>query len=333
MLLMAGCGGSAPLPSPTVESQSVLGPTTTLIVPTSTSPPVQSPAPEAAQAPEESESVLLELLGTIPDTPETREIVLINDHARVRELFNIQLPGPDADKDELEQYRLALGSRAVVPRMASESFISGFNEYRFHQLDRRRYLAFDMREVDQTVETGMSPTRLEVIVGHFDPDAADRALKSCDECPTPDRQEWQGIPYYSWGEGKLELRFSPPAFDQLGRGGRIAVLNNYVFRTLETPGMKALIDTSRGNQPSLADSEEFRLLAQGMSTLEAYSILMSDMTPDLEEVVARLLASLRLKQTVPNYTWSWINPRCCGPTRLLPPARERMMRGHTWPSS
>lgn len=201
---------------------------------------------------------------------------------RARDVFNIQLPGPDADKEELEQYLSDIGAE-TNPRIPPGPFISGHGQYAFLQLDRPRYLAFDIREVDQTVES-LPPNILEVVRGRFDPDATDRALKSCSECPAPDRQEQRGVKFYSWGEDRqvdISKQLSPPAFDQMGRGGRIAVLDNFVFRTVETPGMKALIDASRGNRPSLADAEEFRLLAKGMSTLEAYSILLSDMTQDV----------------------------------------------------
>ena len=228
-------------------------------------------------------SVILDLLGTIPDTPEIRQMVLINDYARIRDVFNVQLPGPDADKEALEQYLLDI-SEGTNYGLAPSPFISGYGQYGLLRLDHPRYLGFDIREVDQTVEAGQLPGVLEVLGGRFDPDATDRALKGCSECPAPDRQERAGIKFYSWGEdleNDMSKRLSPPAFDQLGRGGRIAVLDDYVFRTVETPGMSALIDASQDNLPSLADAEEFRLLAQGMSTLEAYSMLFSDMTPDV----------------------------------------------------
>ena len=228
-------------------------------------------------------SVLLDLLGIIPDTPETRQMVVVNDYARIREVLNIQLPGPDANQDALEQYLLDISEKSNYG-LAPSPFISGHDQYGLFNLDQPRYLAFDIREVDQTVQVGQPPSVLEVVGGRFDPDATDRALKDCAACPAPDRQEQAGIKFYSWGEDlqlDISKQFSPPAFDQMGRGGRIAVLDDYVFRTVETPGMSALIDASRGNLPSLADAEEFRLLAQGMSKLAAYSILLSDMTQDI----------------------------------------------------
>ena len=265
--IAVACGGSAPLPSPTP------GPTATISL-------VQSPAPETAQPPRGSESVFLELLGTIPDTVDTRQWVIVNDYALAREVFNVPLPGPNADEDALSQYLLNIVVEAS-PRPSIGPFISGHSESAIVQLDRPRYLAFDLREVDQSVEAGLPPAVLEVVRGRFDPAATDKALSACAECPIPDRQERHGVPFYSWGEDLLqnvESRFLPPAFDSFGRGGRIAVLDRYVFRTVETPGINALIDANGGNRRSLADVDEFRLLAKGMSTLESYSVLFSDMT-------------------------------------------------------
>ncbi len=62
-------------------------------------------------------------------------------------------------------------------------------------------------------------------------------------------------------------------------------MDRYVFRTGETPGMHSLIDASSGTRRSLADSAEFRLLAQGMTALDAYSILLTDTTHEVGEQI------------------------------------------------
>ena len=74
------------------------------------------------------------------------------------------------------------------------------------------------------------------------------------------------------------LAFSLSAFDRLGRGGNLAVTDRYVFRTLAGGDMKMMVDTLQGERRSLADLEEFQLLAEGMSRLGAYAMLMSDDT-------------------------------------------------------
>ncbi len=146
--------------------------------------------------------------------------------------------------------------------------------------------------MDQTIVAGPPEAKLDVTLGRFDPDATDEALRSCSECPTPEREEYGGVSYYSWGQDNevgVNDKFAPPAFDQLGRGGRIAVLDSYVFHTWATDEMKSLIDAPRDERPSLADFEEYRLLAAGMSRLGAYAMLLSDNTFGLEAMVESYL--------------------------------------------
>lgn len=53
-------------------------------------------------------SLLEKLLATIPDTPDTRRSVFINDYAAVREIFEVPLPGPDAGEPAFLEYFKAL---------------------------------------------------------------------------------------------------------------------------------------------------------------------------------------------------------------------------------
>ena len=69
----------------------------------------------------------------------------------------------------------------------------------------------------------------------------------------------------------------PPAYDELGRGGRIAVLDALAFRTLATEGMRSLIATYRDVRGSLANDPDLALDAGLLEGLEAYSaILLGD---------------------------------------------------------
>ena len=122
---------------------------------------------------------------------------------------------------------------------------------------------------------------LEVVRGRFDPTATADALAACAECPPPDIVTHNGVTFYSWGRdraGELKERNSPPAFDHLGRSGRIAVSTDYVYRTVETPAMKALIEAQAGDGQSLADVDEFRLLGRTMFNLGVYAAFFSDQT-------------------------------------------------------
>ena len=168
-------------------------------------------------------------------------------------------------------------------------FISLFHDYGVILLEHLRdSLAFDVREMDQSVLAGVPPGQLEVLRGRYDPEATDRALNACSECPGPLVVTHRGVSFYSWGEDlawDLRTKLTAPAFDQFGRGGRITIQDDYVFRTVETPGMEALIETSLGQHPSLADVEELRILAKEITDLDAYSVLFSDRTQGVEEIM------------------------------------------------
>ena len=211
--------------------------------------------------------------------------MFINDYALARELFDIPLPGAEVDVDRLEEYLVAFTPSPTGPKLSVAPLISGFGETAFPRLDYGRYLGFDIRNVDQSVAAEVPPGALGVVRGRFDPHTTDDTLRACSECPPPLRRKHRDVPFYSWGEElaiNIQRALAPPAFDRLGRGGRVAVQDSHVFRTLETADMEALIDTSLGWVPSLGEVEEFRHLARGLTELGTYSAYLSDVTQELD---------------------------------------------------
>ena len=151
------------------------------------------------------------LLRTIPDTPELRQQVYINDYALVRQLFDIPLPGPVDDEDALAEFYerpppTGFAEEADDPPVrgfGAISFFGPFNRYRNITAENLQHLAFDVRSMNQSIVALALPATLDVVRGRFDPQATGRALESCSECEPPSREEYGGVSYYSWGE---ELR-------------------------------------------------------------------------------------------------------------------------------
>ncbi len=159
----------------------------------------------ADDTPPSKASPFKELLGAIPDRPDTRKSVIINDYASVREIFRVPLPGPEADQTALQEYFVGVRGQAYL---ADGPFITGMHREAMEN-PRRQYLAFDGRNVDQSVEAGIIPAILEVALGRFDPDATAQALEACAECPPPDMESHNDVPFYSWGndhQGDIERR-------------------------------------------------------------------------------------------------------------------------------
>jgi hypothetical protein len=123
-------------------------------------------------------SIYEELLGLIPDTPENRFGLYISDYALARQVFDVFLPGPEADEALLLEYVRDLGitgesERAKATGVFAGPFISGLSEYYAKTLGMAKYLGFDNRNVDQSIFTGRlgSP---EVARGRFDPTATEQ---------------------------------------------------------------------------------------------------------------------------------------------------------------
>lgn len=215
------------------------------------------------------------LLGLIPDTPATRGEVTMTDFARIRDLFGVATPADPADPAQREAYFAQLAAtraRGIFPTFLSE--LGTFAQ----QTNLAAYLGY--RRVDQDVSAGQPPSTFEAVRGVFDPDAAAAALAACADCPPAQTAQFEGVTYYSWGDDfavDLQSVLKPPAFDRLGRGGRIAVTNEYILRTLWTEGMTAMIAAAHGSA-SLGANADFRLAAQGLEDLQTYGAYLTDQT-------------------------------------------------------
>ena len=214
-----------------------------------------------------------DLMKLIPLTEDSRSIVSFNGYRLAREANGIQAPAEDASDQDLEGYLRELGSTGL----AAGPWISGFTRESMAQLEQK-YLGFGVVDVERSILAGEPPYTLEAVSGRFDPETTDASLAACAECDKPEIQEHLGVKFYSWGEDykpDLKKRLQPPAYDVLGRGGRIAVLDSVVFRTLGTAGMRSLIRTYGGNGDSLADDPDLALAAGALQNLGVYSALLA----------------------------------------------------------
>ena len=136
-------------------------------------------------------------------------------------------------------------------------------------------MGFDPRNVDYAAAGGKQPIVLEAVVGAYDPEITQASLAECADCMPHEEFRHSGHEYYSWGEdfkGKLQERLAPPAYDYVGRGGRISVQQGRVLRALSTDGIHSLIEAAAGAGDSLWDSEDMRQVAQAMADLGAYAV-------------------------------------------------------------
>ena len=175
------------------------------------------------------------------------------------------------------------------PLLAPVPFISGLDQWiatslrRFHE-----HLAFGLANLDQSAVAGSSPAIFEVLQGSYDPEASRIALNRCEECLPYKVVQHHGVTFYSWGADHrvdLRSRHLPPAFDDLGRGGRIAIQQSHVFRTLTTEAMHSMIDSALGG-PSLADLKPYKLMAESLEGVGVYSGYLTNGVQIREEAQA-----------------------------------------------
>ncbi len=250
-----------------------------------------------APASDQTAGAFGELLGLIPDTPETRRAVYITDFERLRTLRDIELPTDPFDADQQQRY---LDDIVGDPEQRIAPFggpLPGFGRG-----PARLYLSlvvaahvehvgFGPESVDQTIDALGAGNYYSAALGSFDSELADRLLTSCDLCPLPpDVDQHGGLSVYSWGEdgaSQTEWRLAPPAFDNVGGSFRLVVRAEYLLRTNWTDGIEDMIDASLGG-PSLRDSDDFRLAAQALDEMGSFTAMITDQTQGPESLAVAL---------------------------------------------
>ena len=242
----------------------------------------------ASQVQPPRSQLYMDLLRLVPSTPQTLAGIWVSDYSVAREVFNVPAPGDDEGEDALEGHITAISSASSqvdAGFLARGPFISGYSAYTTETLGMRRYLGFDFRDVDQSLMTGIPPETIEILRGRFEPGKEQGLLAACLECPEHELVEYKGTTYNSWGEDlkqDLRQRFALPFLDELGRAGRIAIQDEYVFRTKETASMEAIIESGQAQETSLADLPEYQILAGVLSDLSPYSAYLSASPKSME---------------------------------------------------
>ncbi|MDA1188239.1 MAG: hypothetical protein O2854_00970 [Chloroflexi bacterium] len=243
--------------------------------------------------PVEQKTVLEEMLSTLPADPEfTTTVLSFNDYELMREVFGIAplSSSPDVDADDLlDHLVLYVDPDAVSLGVLRGPMVSGFSRVVPEFWGHRDIIGYDFRDVTQSLSIGPS-LATSIVRGTFDSAESAAGIEGCSICEAPNIEIHNGTRFYSWREDEKVYpldRFLPPAFDELGRGGRLLITDEYVFRTIRTADMEAIIDTvqGEGEGESLADVELFQQLARTMIELGSYSMYLSGVPMTLERSI------------------------------------------------
>jgi len=258
---------------------------------------------EPSQAPVEPTPIpvpIERILGLVPDVPDSRSALTINDLAELRAATGVELPAADSSLNAVSKYvmDLTVGNHEEGGRQIHDGrqWLSGFHAYST-EVTTFPYMGFDARNVEQVAVFGAKLGVREVLLGSYDPEVTAQQLAACAECEQPETVEHSGAEYLSWGQDfaqNMRLRLTPPAFDHLGRGGRIRVAGGSAARTLATAHMEEIIDAALDQAPSLLDDLDYRLAAQTLAGRGAVTATFSSAGHSFDAVyerVSRVLAS------------------------------------------
>src|SRR4030042_6178407 len=99
-----------------------------------------------------------------------------------------------------------------------------------------------------------------------------------------------GYEYYSWGED-MGIHMSPEwrsNIRNLGRGHRLSYVDGFALWMIWTEGLTDMIDAYTGNIPSLADREDYQLLAAELEEMDTATAFFSADVLSVAELIERV---------------------------------------------
>ena len=195
----------------------------------------------------------LELLQVLPENEDTLKAAYLSDLEYMLE-------------------KIPVGEYAVGHRMPLfGSSPSGYNDEEW-----KATLGFVSDDVEQSVHAGAMPMNIyQAVRGNFSKDDIDTAARTGPGNEDVEILSHAGYEYYSWGEDREVNLTRRSNIRPLGRGHRLALVDDFVFWMLWTEGLTDMIDAYVDNIPSLADNEDYKLLAGALEELDTVNAFFS----------------------------------------------------------
>lgn len=231
---------------------------------------------------------LISLLESVPDTPETRSHLVLNDHVEAARQGSIARPSTAAGAAQAVTYLADLTSEG---RTGLAVILDFYGPHVAVVDEWRAELGFSILNIDRDAVAGIPPRRIRIIDGSLDGGDVDRAVRGDpnyrDLLEVADRD---GVSYYTWGAEAAADLARRSAARPVGRGGQLAVVDGRAIWTFNEAEMVSALDAHAGRSPSLADYDEFRLLVANLEAAGAYSAVLSDAPPAAQDVVRQASA-------------------------------------------
>ena len=229
----------------------------------------------------------LSLLALIPDTERSRREVTMNDYVQVRALFDIAQPAEGYDEDALADYITAFytATRGTWPaRLLVDS-----NRIPSALMDLHTELGFTIADADfdifaggsllaTDVEPGNQEPIYQVVRGRMSEQSVQEAMRTDPSfSDLLEEASHGGVDYFHWGYEGVDVTRAT-SVRPLGQGRQLAIRDDAVFWTKFVEDMEDMIDASRNKQSSLADSEDYQLVANALDALGTFSASLSSDT-------------------------------------------------------
>ncbi|GAG64296.1 unnamed protein product [marine sediment metagenome] len=201
----------------------------------------------------------LELLSILPENEVALKAAFLQDNAYLEE--------------KKQQYPQISSEYAII---RNHPLLSGDSPKAYSDEEWKETLGFVSADVDQRIYAGELPLDYyEAVRGCFSRDDVDNAARTGPGNDMLEVVSYQGHEFYSWG-GDNDINMSMRSnVRQLGRGFRLALVDDFIFWVRWTDGMKEMIDSYEDNVKSLADNEDYKLLAGALEELDTVTALFS----------------------------------------------------------
>lgn len=227
---------------------------------------------------EERDNHWLELLNILPANQSTFNGAYLRDDAYKTEIIKKY---PEAESPLSPD-----DSAFVIP-------LFGESPHRYSDQAWQAELGFVRTNVSKTIYAGVPPAvSYQAACGSFDESKIDNAVKTGPYKVTPEIITYQGYEYYSWGQdNQPNLQMQTPV-RPLGRGYRLALVDNFVFWVPRTAQIQEMIDSYENNIDSLADLGSYRELSATLveaNTFRAFFSAASYSIDNIKEAYKSLL--------------------------------------------